>query len=211
MLVCGTSLTTHKITVRIWKPIPFGTKTHSNLFTVIDGQKHHSSSLLLICLSFAIWPALANEMVAEIMHRLEMDLHTEVSFSLCLCHHPQSMPPTSLMEDERQIKHSWVPKIFRWGHSGPAIMQLFPRYLSKLRQDQLTADTQSRPAKISQNHPRPAESLQSHELNNICCGSLRFFWLFFFFCSSTVATDNWHNYHHTCTSMSWAWIDLGLF
>ena len=68
----------------------------ATLITVIDGQKHHSSSHLLVCLSSAIWLALAKEMLAEIMHRLEMDLHTEVSFSLCsLClhHHSESIPP----------------------------------------------------------------------------------------------------------------------
>ena len=55
-------------------------------------KKKSQSSFLLISVSFDLWLALANEMLAEMMHMLEMDSQTEVSFSLCLCHHHETMP-----------------------------------------------------------------------------------------------------------------------
>ena len=95
---------------------PFGTKTHSNLITIIDGKKKkkkesHSSAFLLVSVSFALWLALANEMLAEMMHRLEMDLPTEVSFSVCLCHHHETTLQLAWwrMRDKSELSPPGIP------------------------------------------------------------------------------------------------------
>ena len=121
-------------------------------------------------------------------------------------HHHENMPPASLTEDERQVKHSCVPQIFRWGHSWSTVIQLFPRYLSKLSQDQLTTDTRARPATIIQTQPRSPESLQGHELNDICCGPEVFLVVSFAAILWQLVTDTTTLTH----TLHWAELELTL-
>ena len=74
-------------------------------------KKKSQSSFLLISVSFALWLALANGVLAEMMNRPEMDSQTEVSFSLCLCHHHETVPQLACwsVKDKSELGPPGIP------------------------------------------------------------------------------------------------------